>query len=125
MIGTEPLIERDLGCAVVALKIPMMKLVEEIPGPCGICFASLQFFEPRVGQHRTDLLEIGMKQQMQRMRGYDQMDEVGGEIEKVLIPVVRYPRPRPDIDVAMMHSMNVLVEFRVMLQPVHPVEMQP
>ena len=39
-------------------------------------------------QDRADLLEIGMEQQVQRMRGHDQVDEVGGEVQDVFEPMV-------------------------------------
>ena len=88
VIGAKPLIKRDLGRAVIALKIPVVQLVKEIACLRRLAFIGDDPLKPGMGKDRRRLLKIDVKHQVQRMAGHHQMDKIGREIEDIFIPVV-------------------------------------
>ena len=85
VIGAKPAIKRDLGRAVIALKIPVMQLVKEIARLGGLAFIRDDPLKPGVREDRCRLLEIDVEHQVQRMRGHHQVDDIRGEVETVLV----------------------------------------
>ena len=59
-----------------------------------------------------------------RMAGEHEMDQKWGQVEQVLNGMHGEPGPRPDIDIAVVQWMDMLIDERHMQKPMHPVKMK-
>ena len=65
-----------------------------------------------------------MKIHKDRMAREHEMDQKWGQVEQVLNGMHGEPRPWSDIDIAVVHWMDMLIDERHMQKPMHPVKMK-
>ena len=83
-----------------------------------------QVFVACMGHRRPRSKIDHMKIHKDRMAGEHDMDQKWWQVEQVLNRMHGEPGPRPDIDIAVMQWMDMLIDERHMQKSMHPVKMK-
>ena len=102
MVAAKPAVPWHLNRAIVAFKIPMVKLVKEVAHLGAIFLADVKLLKPRVAEDRMHGLHIAMKGEVNWMAWYDEVDCETAEIHQVFNRMHREAGPWTHIDVFMM-----------------------
>ena len=102
----------------------MMQLVIERSQRQSGFIPDKQVFVASMGHRRTWSKIDHMKIHKNRMAGEHTMDQKRGQVEQVLNGVHGEPRPRSNIDIAVVHWMDMLIDERHVQKPMHPVKMK-
>ena len=89
MEGAEPLVPRDFECAVVTFKVAVVHLVVKIAQMPALAAAGPQAFMSSMGGDGVERVEHQMRDQMDWMRGHDEMDQRCAEVKQVFDRVHR------------------------------------
>ena len=106
---SKPTVPRHFLITIVALVIAMMQLVIERSQRQSAFVPDKQVFVASMGHRRPwskiDHMEIHKDQ----MAGEQAMDQKRGQVEQMLNWMHGEPRPRPDIDIAVVQRMDMLI----------------
>lgn len=83
VLGSEPFVERDVGAAVVALKIAMVQLVEVVAGAYADFTWEGQLFEPDVALGWGECGVLRVHQHVDRVGRQDPVEEDAAEVDDV------------------------------------------
>ena len=100
---SKPTVPRHFLITIVALVIAMMQLVIERSQRQSAFIPDKQVFVASMGHRRTWSKIDHMKIHKNRMAGEHTMDQKRGQVEQVLNGVHGEPRPRSNIDIAVVH----------------------
>ena len=98
MKGAEPLVARDPGVSVIAFEVTVVELMEEVTRPdAAVAHRSGRHgLESRMGGDRDQRLLLQVKNEMERMRRHDDVDQDRAQVEGMLDRMHRQPG-RPTI----------------------------
>ena len=110
MAGTEPQVQGKIGFPVIALEIAVMQLMEI--GGCRNTRSplDLQLLKSDVTLCRCKGGMLGVHQHMDRVRGYDPVNQDAAEVKNMLERVHGQSGPGTDIDVFVM-EMQLMMLF--------------
>ena len=102
----------------------MMQLVIKRSQRQSAFISNKQIFVASMGHRRPRSKIDHMKIHKDRMAGENEMDQKWRQVEQVLNGMHGEPGPRPDIDIAVVQWMDMLIDERQMQKPMHPVKMK-
>ena len=115
VLGPEPAVAGDVSVAQVTVVEAVMELVEEVAQQDDAPALEQQALEPGVRGRRTQGVPLQVQDDMQWMRGYDQVDQHAAEVDDMLDRMHRQAGPGSDIVVAVVHRVR---------EPVHRLPVQ-
>ena len=124
MKGAEQPVPGHFDRSVIALKIPVVQLVEEIPHPGAVLTGHIEPLETRMRENRMHRLHVAVKQQMHRMARHHEMNEKIGEEQRMLNRMHGNAGPGSDIDVPVVERMRDPIHDGDVQQAVDPIEME-
>ena len=102
----------------------MMQLVIKRSQRQSAFISNKQIFVASMGHRRPRSKIDHMKIHKDRMAGENEMDQKWRQVEQVLNGMHGEPGPRPDIDIAVVQRMDMLINERHMQKPMHPIKMK-
>ena len=121
---SKPTVPRHFLITIVALVIAMMQLVIERSQRQSAFVPDKQIFVASMGHRRPRSKIDHMEIHKDRVAGEHAMDQKRGQVEQMLSRMHGEPGPRPDIDIAVVQRMDMLIDERHMQKPMHPVKMK-
>ena len=115
MKGSEPFVPGHIVCSVVAIKEPVMQLMEKVSQLDNSLASQEKRLIATVCDDRSQHRELKMIDHMQGAGGNDDMDQRRSHIKQMLQRVHRRPGPGARINVSMVHRVDGLVERLPML----------
>ena len=109
---------------VIALKISVMHLVVKIDQTKSVPVFQEQLVKPGMRDHRQKDVKLQVKNHMQRMRGYKEIDQYQPKKDRMFNWMHRQPQLWPNIGIAVMHRIGQPVERRPVQSAVSPVKIE-
>lgn len=124
MQAAKPFVQRHIAFPEIDVVIAVMQIVHVAIVLHGLRIAEHDFVKAGMAYCRPQASLKGVEHHVQRVTGYDDMDQYTAEVQQVFHRMHGHSRPGADIHVLVVKVMHTIVEWFPMYQAMNPVEME-